>query len=90
MCMGAFPTYICMYHLSAWCLPRPEKGVGAPGTRFADGCELPYECCKSDLGPLKSSQSLSTESNLQPCTVVLKGAEFLSHLYRVLERIYMD
>jgi hypothetical protein len=30
MCVAALLACMCVYHLSAWCLWRPEEGVGSP------------------------------------------------------------
>jgi hypothetical protein len=29
-----------VYHLHAWCLRRPEEGVGSPETGVTEGCKL--------------------------------------------------
>nr|BAB25363.1 unnamed protein product [Mus musculus] len=42
-----------VYLVCFWCLWRPEKGIGCPGTGNADGCEAPYGCWKSNPGPLE-------------------------------------
>lgn len=33
-----------MYHMNTWYPQRPEVGIGSPGTRAIDGCELLCGC----------------------------------------------
>ena len=66
----------CMYvhHMCAWCLRRPEEGVGSPGTGAMDGCELPCGCWELNRGPLQEQQGLFTaEPPLQPLQVTLES-----------------
>lgn len=30
--------YVYVHRAHAWCLERPEEGIGAPGTRVMGGC----------------------------------------------------
>lgn len=41
ICVGVLPTRMFVRCLSAWCPQHPEEGARTPGTRIADGCELP-------------------------------------------------
>jgi hypothetical protein len=45
---------------SAWCLQRPEEGVGHPGPGVTDGCELPGGFWETNLGPLEEEPVLFT------------------------------
>lgn len=45
-------------HLRAWCPKRSEEGVGFPGTRLWDGCELQCGCQESNPRPLQEHQVL--------------------------------
>jgi hypothetical protein len=47
--MNVLHTGIHVYHVHAWCLRRPEGGVGSP--------EL-SGCWKSNPGPLQKQQAL--------------------------------
>lgn len=41
-----FCLYICMYvhHMYAWYLGKSEEGIGSPGNRVRDGCEVLGGC----------------------------------------------
>lgn len=52
MYMNIQPEYVPVHQVHAWCLQRPEEGIGAPGTRNTDGCELPCACWGPNPGPL--------------------------------------
>ena len=44
-----------------------NKGVGSPGTRVTNSCELPCGCWELNPGPLQEQQVfLTTEPSLQP------------------------
>ena len=32
--------YVCIYHVQAWCLWKPEEVTGSPETGVKDSCEL--------------------------------------------------
>ena len=57
-----------MYYIGAWCPLRPDEGIGSPGTRVTDSCELPHGCWKSNMGSLKEQPvlALNAEPPLQP------------------------
>ena len=55
-----------MYHKCAWCLKRPEEGVGSPRTGAIDGCES-YRFWKQNSGLLQEQQVLSAA---EPSSVV--------------------
>lgn len=40
--MDILPTCMCVHHVHAWCLGRPEEGVISPRTKVTDGFELTY------------------------------------------------
>ena len=48
--------YVCLMH--AWCLRKPEKGIGFPGTGVTDGREPPCGCWGLNLGPLEEQPVL--------------------------------
>lgn len=57
-CINVLPVYMWVYRVHAWCPQRSENGVGSPGTKVTDSCEVPYGCwelthvlCKSDKCP---------------------------------------
>ena len=55
--------------MRAWCLQRPENGVGIHGTGITDGCELPCGRWELNPGPLEEQAVLlTTELSLQPLT----------------------
>ena len=64
MCVGI--VLICM-PVHAWCPRRPEGGTGSPGTRGADGCELPCRCWELNSSLLQEQQLvlLSPEPSVQ-------------------------
>lgn len=39
MFIDILPAYMSVYYMCAWCLWRPEEGVGASGIGVKDGCE---------------------------------------------------
>ena len=39
LCVWVFCVNISMLCMHAWCLQRPEEGVGSPGTVVTDDCE---------------------------------------------------
>lgn len=51
---------MCVYHISAWCLQKPEKDIRYPRIEVRDNCVLIYECWELKLGPLKGQQVLLT------------------------------
>lgn len=50
--MDVSPAFMPVYHVCAWFLEKPEKGIKFPGTGAIDGRVLPYGCWELDLGPL--------------------------------------
>jgi hypothetical protein len=44
MYMGISYACVFVYHLHAWYLMGPEKGVKYPETGVTDGCEPPCRC----------------------------------------------
>ena len=63
ICRPLPPVY---WDQSAWCLQKPERGVGSPGTGVIDGCELSHGCWELNPGLLEEQLLLSTESSLRP------------------------
>lgn len=56
MCMTAFPTYVSVDHMCAWCPQRSEESVGSPGTGVMGSyksCKAPCGCWEPDLGLLQ-------------------------------------
>lgn len=45
-------------HLCAWCLRRPEEGIGFPGTGVTNGCKLLCGCWDSTLDALEKRPEL--------------------------------
>lgn len=35
------------------CLHKAEEGIGSSRTKVMDACEMPSECCDSNLGPVE-------------------------------------
>lgn len=73
-----FKDLCCVYVfcLHAWCPWGSEGGIRAPGTGVTDGCEPPRGCWELDLGWLGEQQMLlTTESSLQPQTVIFSSFE---------------
>jgi hypothetical protein len=72
ICMGVLPVYMCMHHLCAWCLWRPED-CQAP---WALELQMAVSCCVS-IGNwtqilCKSIQYVWAELSLSPaCTLCL-------------------
>lgn len=81
MSMGVLPAWLSVYHVHAWCPPRPEGNAGSPGTRVI-GSRLPFGFWEPNLGPLqKQPLLLTTEPFLQPqCWCVLVMVVFLFYL----------
>lgn len=50
--VGFLCACIAMHHTCSLS-QRPEKGIECPGTGVMDGCEPPYGCRESNLGPLQ-------------------------------------
>lgn len=42
--MAVLPACMYLYHVPAWCLWRPEKGIRSPRTGVTDSCESLYGC----------------------------------------------
>lgn len=53
------PACLYVHHMHAWCPWMPEKGVGSPGTRVVDGCELRCRCWNPNPSPLQEKQVLN-------------------------------
>lgn len=49
--IGVFWLCVSVHHLYAWCLQRPETGIGF-FVKFSDSCEVPCGWWGSALGPL--------------------------------------
>lgn len=47
MCMNAFPSWMCVYHMHTWCLRKSNEGVRFFEAAVTDGCEP--SLCKSRL-----------------------------------------
>ena len=41
LCVRVFCLCVYLCTINAWCLRRPEEGIGSPGTRVTDVFELP-------------------------------------------------
>ena len=50
--MGVLPTRLFVYHVHAWCPPRPEEGIGSPGAGVTDGDKTPGGHWAPNSGPL--------------------------------------
>lgn len=59
----------------AWCLKKPEEGLGAPGTGVAGGCELLCMCAWNC--PWVFCKRKCTEPLLQPSTMHLEPGSVL-------------
>jgi hypothetical protein len=58
---------VCVCHMCALCLWKPEESIRSPGTGVIDSCELPDGSWESNPGHYKSKEnSLSVEPPLQP------------------------
>jgi hypothetical protein len=53
-----------VHHIYTWCLRKPEKGIGSPGTGATDDCEPSCGCQKSSMHPLEEQPVLLTMSHL--------------------------
>lgn len=85
MCMGIFPTCMCVYHVCTWCLWRPEKGVRSPGTWVTGGWELPCGGWELNPGPLQEQPGLLTdEPSLQ--LPVLTAQNTVPFVYKELNQ----
>lgn len=49
---------LCTHHLYAWCLERPEKGIGSFKTGVIGKCRAAYGCWKSNPGLLEVQLAL--------------------------------
>lgn len=49
---------LCLHDTHAWCLRRPEEGVGSLRTSDTDGCELPCECWEPNPSPMQEQPLL--------------------------------
>lgn len=58
VCMSVSSAYVSVQHKCIWFLQRAEGGTGSPGTGDMDGCEPPYGCYESNLGPLEECPGL--------------------------------
>lgn len=47
MCMNAFPSWICVYHMHTWCLRKSKGVLRSFEAAVIDGCEPSH--CKSRL-----------------------------------------
>lgn len=55
--MGAC-MYVCVYHVSAWCLRRSKGGTEFPGVGITDGWAVPCGCWEPNLGSLEAARAL--------------------------------
>ena len=53
MCKGVLPAHTYVHHMHAWCPQKSDKSIKSPETEVIDGCKLPCECWKPNLGPLQ-------------------------------------
>ena len=68
---------MCVHHIHAWFVRKPEKGTGSSGTEVSDCCELPSGFLELSTGPLgEQPVLLTTESSLQPSSGALFAADF--------------
>jgi hypothetical protein len=51
---------VSVHHTRAWCLLRPEKGVGSPGAEVTGSCEMSWMCWKSNFGSLEEQSVFLT------------------------------
>jgi hypothetical protein len=70
--------HVCLYILRAWCLLRPEEGVGCPGTGITD------RCCHAVLGNSSSGRTILTEPPLYPQHICLRR-KFYYQSYKEIE-----
>lgn len=64
---GCFFACVCVCHMHAVCLWRPEEGIGFPGNVATDHCELQCRCWELNMGPQrKKSVPLTAALSLQP------------------------
>lgn len=59
MYVYALPVCVYGHYICVWSLQRSQEGIGGPGTRVTNGCEIPCGCWKLDLGPSQEQQVLS-------------------------------
>jgi hypothetical protein len=52
---------------------RPEDDSGFSGTVVTSGCELPYRCWETNLGPLEEQPGLLTSSHNMGILFVITG-----------------
>lgn len=76
MCMDVWPAcYACVHHLCAWCMWRPEEGIGAPGTGVTGAaCKPPCGCWELSPGFLQEQQVLLTTKPAPqpPCQIFFR------------------
>lgn len=53
MHMSVFLACVAVYHRCAWCSQKLEEGIGSPGNRVIDCCELPCGFLDSNSGSLE-------------------------------------
>lgn len=53
-------THMSGHPVHAWCLWRPEEGIGCPWIGISYCCKLPRECWTWNTEPLQGPQVLST------------------------------
>lgn len=64
--MFFFSAHKSVHRVLAWCLQKPEEGIGSPETEVMVGCELPCAFWELNLAPLEEqSVSLTTEPSLR-------------------------
>lgn len=59
MCMTALPGCMSTHHMCAWCLGRPDKSIGSPGTGVKHSCEPPCRCLEIDPGSSTTPSALN-------------------------------
>jgi hypothetical protein len=47
--VGVLAACVSVYYIRAWCLWRPEEGIGSRGTGVTESCKLP--CGGWELNP---------------------------------------
>lgn len=64
--MSVLHTGISAYHMYAWCLQRPQEGIGFPGIGVTDGCKPLQERRELNPGPLRCFEPLDHLSSPLP------------------------